>query len=384
MKRRTISERPGWRAQAAEVGFDFHTADGQKYWDESACYSFSLAEIENDLEAAANTLAGLCYDAVERIIAEPALMERCGVPAAMHGYVRQSWERQDRDLYGRFDVRYDGASPPKLYEFNADTPTGLFEAAVFQWLWLEGQIERGELRPGSDQFNSIQEHLIDGFGGLGIQGRLHFASVRGHDEDRATVAYLEDCARQAGLDTAWLAVEDIGVDQLDRLIDTDNMVIDTLFKLYPWEWLFAEEFGQHLARCGARIFEPPWKALLSSKALLPILWHFNPGHPNLLPSYFEDDPEARSLGQSYARKPLHGREGANIRLVSRDGEVVSPGPYDSGPAILQALSPLPDFSGNRPVLGLWVVAGEACGMGIREETSPITTNTARFIPHVIE
>jgi glutathionylspermidine synthase len=384
VKRRAIGERPDWREQAAEVGFDFHTADGVPYWDETACYSFTLRQVEDHLEAAANELASLCYAAAGRILGDAHLMERCGVPVTMHGYLRQSWERQDRDLYGRFDVRYDGSAAPKLYEFNADTPTGLFEAAVFQWLWLEGQTARGELGRGADQFNSIQEHLIDGFGNLGIGGRLHFSSVRGHEEDRGTVSYLEDCARQAGLETAWLAIEDIGVDQMDRLIDTENRIIDTLFKLYPWEWLFAEPFGEHLPRSGARLIEPPWKAVLSSKALLPVLWDMFPDHPNLLPAYFEDDDRAGSLDGAFARKPLHGREGANIRLVSSDGEIVSPGPYDSGPAIVQALAPLPDFDGNRPVLGLWIVAGESCGLGIREERSAITTNTARFVPHVIE
>jgi glutathionylspermidine synthase len=37
-------------------------------------------------------------------------------------------------LYGRFDLAYRGDGPPKLLEYNADTPTALFEAAVVQWI----------------------------------------------------------------------------------------------------------------------------------------------------------------------------------------------------------------------------------------------------------
>ena len=47
----------------------------------------------------------------------------------------------------------------------------------------------------------------------------------------------------------------------------------------------------------------------------------------------------------------------------------------------QAYSALPEFSGNYPVIGSWIVGDEAAGMGIRENTQRITTNTSRFIPH---
>jgi glutathionylspermidine synthase len=35
------------------------------------------------------------------------------------------------------------------------------------------------------------------------------------------------------------------------------------------------------------------------------------------------------------------------------------------------------------VIGAWLVASEACGLGIREDTRLITGNTSRFIPHFI-
>ena len=55
---------------------------------------------------------------------------------------------------------------------------------------------------------------------------------------------------------------------------------------------------------------------LSNKGILPLLWEMFPDHPNLLPAYFEDDPESGKLGDSFARKPLYSREGANVALVS--------------------------------------------------------------------
>ena len=109
-----------------------------------------------------------------------------------------------------------------------------------------------------------------------------------------------------------------------------------------------------------------------------------PRHPNLLPAYFDDDPQAASLGRSYVRKPLYSREGANIAIVV-DGEAIDSddGPYGEEGFIRQALAPLPQFDGRHAVIGSWIVGGKACGIGLREDDSAITKNTSRFLPHAI-
>lgn len=384
MRRLAIRERPNWQAQAEENGFIFHTPDGERYWDESACYAFSLAQIEGDIEAPTQQLLDLSYQAVDYVLAREALLRRLRIPDFLWDYLKTSWKRGDRDLYGRFDLCYSGTAPVKLYEFNADTPTGLFEAAVFQWLWLEGARAAGIVPDAADQFNSLHERLIAGFAKLGVgRNTLHFTCVRDNAEDRGTVDYLRDCAQQAQLDTKFLHIDEIGITADSHFTDLEDIVITHLFKLYPWEWMAAESFGHALARDTARFFEPVWKMILANKGLLAVLWEMFPGHALLLPAYFEDDPAAaKGLGGRYVKKPLLGREGANIEIVGGDGTRLA-GPYGEEGYVLQALQPLPDLGGNRPVLGSWVVAGEAGGMGIREERGPVTTNTARFVPHII-
>jgi glutathionylspermidine synthase len=385
MKRIACRERANWQAKAEEVGFTFHTPAGERYWDESAYYAFTLAEIENDVEAPTETLLDLCYQAVDYVLAREALLKRLRIPDFLWSLLRSSWQRHDRDLYGRFDLCYGGKAPAKLYEFNADTPTGLFEAAVFQWLWLEDAHAAGIIAKDADQFNSLHDRLIDAFARIGV-GRqtLHLACVRDSEEDRATVDYLMDCAHQAGLDTKFLFIEDIGITDDARFTDLENRVISHLFKLYPWEWMAADAFGQALARDQTRFFEPPWKMILANKGLLAVLWEMFPGHELLLPAYFEEDAAAeRALGGRYARKPLLGREGANVEIVSAGARERTEGPYGEEGFVLQALEPLPEFDGNRPVLGSWVVAGKAGGMGIREGRDAVTTDRARFLPHVI-
>ncbi|MDB5650406.1 MAG: glutathionylspermidine synthase [Hyphomicrobiales bacterium] len=381
MQRRAITQRPDWQSRADALGFDFHTNDGLPYWDETACYTFSLAQVEDDIEHATQELGALCLDVVGRIIGDEQTYERLAIPAHARDMIAASFRRGDPSLYGRFDFAYDGKSAPKLLEYNADTPTALFEAAVFQWYWLEEQQDAGHLPRHADQFNSIHERLIERWREIG-RGRIHFASMDTR-EDVLTTDYLADCARQAGHDVCLMDVADIGL-RGNVVCDRSFTTIERLFKLYPWEWMFVEDFGRAPQLANLRALEPAWKALLSCKGILALLWEFAPGHPNLLPAFFERDDRKLDAGPRFARKPLWSREGANILLI--DGENVlaqTGGTYGAEGYMRQKLVDLPDFDGNFPVIGSWLVGEKSCGMGIREDRSRITGNGSRFIPHAI-
>jgi len=369
MERLTLTPRNDWRRRAEEIGFSFHTIGGKPYWDETAAYLFTAAEIDAIEEATAE-LERLCIAAVDKVVKEN-LFAPFGLSEAAAKLARDSWARGDRNLYGRFDLRVAPGEPPKLYEYNADTPTALFEASVVQWEWLE------TLYPGDDQFNSIHEKLIAAWPQLRLPGgTLHLTCVRDHDEDRGTVDYLRDTAMQAGLDTQFLFIDEIGWNGL-AFTDLEDRQIQALFKLYPWEWLMAEEFAQSIGPSGLRVIEPAWKMVLSNKAILSLLWHMFPDHPNLLPAYLEP---GKIAGPAVA-KPLLGREGEDIRRVSGT-EKGKPGEYGAEGFVYQALAPLPDFGGRHPVVGSWVVASQPAGIGIREDDDPITRNTSRFVPHL--
>ena len=373
MKRELCSERPGWRETFEELGFHFHSLDG-RYWDERACFAFTAEEID-ELEAVTEELHAMCIAAVGHVLAEQRLSE-LAIPAEFHEYVTRSWHGGEPSLYGRFDLRYDGDSEPKLLEYNADTPTALIEAAIAQWSWLN------EVRPGRDQFNSLHEKLIERWrvirSRLPRGAALHFACVRDNREDLGNVEYLRDTALQAGIDARFIHVEDIGWDApAQSFVDLDDSGIRALFKLYPWEWMVRETFGAHLIDSGIALIEPPWKMILSNKGILPILWELFPGHPNLLPAYF--DPSR--IDGDRVEKPLYSREGANITIRTRDSTRHSVGTYGAEGYIYQAHAPLPNFGGGYVVIGSWIVGESAAGIGIREDSSPITRNTSRFLPH---
>jgi len=382
--RREISPpRPNLEAHFKEIGFRFASPDGEIYWDESARYVFTLDEIENRLERATQDLHALTLRLVDGVAKSEAQMARLGIPAHAFEAIRKSWIRRDPSLHGRFDFAYGGEGAPKLLEYNADTPTSLYESAVVQWFWLEQMVERGRLPKGADQFNSLHEKLIARWREIALGRFLHLACMASSVEDAGTTSYVEDCARAAGLQTLALDMGDIGRDG-PIFVDREGRRIDFLFKLYPWEWMFADAFGKTPALPNTRYVEPPWKMILSSKGMLALLWEMAPGHPNLLPCFFKDDPRAASLGARYARKPLFSREGADIELVDGASRVKGdPDGYGAEGFVRQALCPLPDFDGRRPVLGCWIVGDAPAGMGVREDDSPITSNRSRFVPHAI-
>jgi len=384
MQRIPCPERDDWRITADETGFDFHTIDGERYWDERAYYAFTLDQIERQIEAPTGEIDAMCLELVAHAIDDESTLRRLKIPEAFWPLISESWYRDEASLYGRFDLSFDGHGPAKLLEYNADTPTSIFESAVFQWTWLEQAIERRIIPGRADQFNSIHERLIEAWKKLGGERHLHLAGATENPEDAGTLAYLEDTARQAGLATTLIDIEDIGWRDDGCFVDLDDRAIELAFKLYPWEWMFQDAFGERLIKAPTRWIEPPWKAILSNKGILPLLWEMFPNHPNLLPAYFEDDPNSASLGASFVRKPLYSREGANVALISAGVTLVEQeGPYGVEGFIRQAIAPLPNFSGQYPVLGSWLIDHTPCGLSIREDANPITGNTSRFLPHAI-
>jgi glutathionylspermidine synthase len=386
MERVALPERPGWKALAEKLGFGFHSMYGAPYWDESRAYCFSLSEIENEIEDPTSELWQMCLELVAHVVADSALMERLAIPQAYHAWIKESWLRSDSSLYGRFDFHYDGTGPAKMLEFNADTPTALYETGFFQWVWLEQQIQAGVLPADTDQFNSVQDALIERLQQMFAPGyRLHFSSVKNLEEERATVRYLEDCAKQAGLEPKFVAIEDIGIDHQGRFADDDDYVIDTIFKLYPWEDMLRERFGPALLTAPQKWLEPPWKAILSNKGILPLLWEMFPDHPNLLPSWFADVVPKWVKETAHVQKPLFSREGANIRVV-RPGRPIleTEGQYGAEGSIVQAYHPPARFGVDHMMIGSWVIGDKACGLCIREDSSEVTQDLSRFVPHFIQ
>jgi len=382
MHRITLTPRENWQQKVESVGLTFHTLEnGQPYWNESAAYQFTAAEIDT-LEATGNKLQEMCLAAAQHIIDEKRYAE-LDIPEFAIEAIEWAWNNEPPALYGRFDLSWAGAQSgeaPKLFEYNADTPTSLLEAAVVQWHWLK-DMPSSLVSAKPDQFNSIHEKLIAKWRDIDpyLSKPIYFAALD-NAEDQLTVTYLRDTAQQASLETLQMFLHEIGWnDDQQSFMDPDEHPMFSIFKLYPWEAMLQEEFGPHALETytGVRWIEPIWKMLLSNKGILPILWQLYPNHELLLESYFNDPGTMRN----YVRKPLMSREGANIAIIRDNVTTAStPGPYN-GRQICQALAPAAIFDNRHTVLGLWMIDQDCCGLGVRESFNPITDNLSSFVPH---
>ncbi|WP_031466528.1 glutathionylspermidine synthase family protein [Sciscionella sediminilitoris] len=386
MRKESSKVRKNWLKIVEDLGLVYGTpakdAAGapRPYWDESVHYVFSMDEILS-IEADVELLHSMCLEAVDSVVTTERFAE-FGIPEWAWPAIAESWRRRDPHIFGRFDLRYDGTGPAKLLEYNADTPTTLLEASVVQWQW------KTEMFPDSDQWNSIHERLVERWKevrGLLPSNQVHFTWSSGDPtgEDHVTTAYMQETAAEAGVDTVGLAIEDIGWDELmEQFVDLEESPMNSIFKLYPWEWLVDDDFGKHAAAKLPQTMwvEPMWKMLLSNKALLAILWEMYPDHPNLLPAFL-DQP---GFLTEYIRKPRLGREGANMQIVAPGYETETGGVYGEEGYVYQMFNPLPEFDGYRPALGAWIVGDDAAGLGIRESAGLVTDDGAAFIPHRIE
>jgi glutathionylspermidine synthase len=375
--------RKGWEKIIESQGLAYHRTSHPEhltrpYWDESVHYVFEMDEVLA-LEQTVEELHRMCLQAVEHVVTT-GRYAALGIPEWLAPLIEASWRRRDPYLYGRFDLRYDGEGPAKLLEYNADTPTALVESSIIQWYWKE------DVYGSDDQWNSLHEALVARWKHIAPRfapGPVHFAWTNEDEtgEEVMTIAYMQETAEQAGLRAMAIAMEDVGWNaDRRRFVDLAEQDIRTICKLYPWEWIVAEPFGRFIPEAPTAWVEPAWKMLLSNKALLVLLWELFPGHPNLLPAYLNTPRDLTS----YIQKPLLGREGASMRIVTPEGPlVVTEGEYGAEGFVFQEFRALPDFDGEHPVLGAWVVGDESVGLGIRETSGLITDDTSSFVPHRI-
>ena len=379
MEIKKLQKDANWKERLENIGFGYHTDENSKaYWVEDYYFSITEKEADNIFEAT-NQLWEMCINAVEVIIKNNRLDE-FKIPKFIQPYLIETWKNDAPSIYGRFDFAFDKNKQLKLLEFNADTPTSLFECGVVQWLWMENYF--GDTK---DQFNSVHDKLIETWKILKpyLKGdTLHFSCVKDSLEDLTNVEYLRDCAIQAGINTKLIFVDEIGWNNVN-FVDLEEDSITDIFKLYPWEWMANELFAYNIKNdeIKANWIEPAWKMILSNKAILAILWELYPNHPLLLETYFDYPKEMTN----YVKKPLLSREGANIEIYENRKLIdQSLGEYGEEGFIFQELAQLHHEKTRYSIIGSWIIGQESCGITFRESDKIITTDKSRFIPHIIE
>ena len=376
------------------IGFVWHTDS-----DNSSYISDEIVVIsENEANAyyeATNELYDMFAQAGQHVI-DNDLFHEINIPFNLIEMIKESWENDVHwHLYSRFDLAggIDG-KPIKLIEFNADTPTSLFETAIIQWAMLKAN--------GLDeasQFNNLYEALKDNFKRIitldtdvekfeeyyaNLGWKILFSSISSSSEDINTTKLLEHIASEAGFNTDFEFIENVQFN--DDGIFKDEESFEFWFKLIPWENIAIEEselaliLTEIIKEKKAIIFNPAYSLMFQSKGFMKILWDLYPNHPLLLETSFEPLDNKKQV-----EKRCFGREGANTKIINSDGsiDVETPGDYEGHKAIYQEYVELPtDDQGKTYQAGVFF-AYEACGLGFRRGEK-ILNNMSKFVGHIIK
>lgn len=380
-------------AYLESLGFVWHTDRDETPYISDELVIISEQEAEAFYEAT-NTLYDMVIEAAEHVI-ENNLFHEIGIPFNLIDVIKESWENDVHwHLYGRFDLAggIDG-KPIKLLEFNADTPTALFETAIIQWAILK----QNHLEEES-QFNALYESLIDNFKRLVTLEEdvstfeekydgwnFLFTSIKGNSEEENTVRLLQHIATEAGFNTEFAYIDEIEFSAEEGIFYNDKNY-ELWFKLIPWEDIAFEEsdlamlVSDIIKNQKAIIFNPAYTLLFQSKGLLKILWDLYPNHPLLLESSFE--PLTR---QKQVKKPVFGREGGNVSILDENASELESvdGNYANHKMLYQAYTELAtDDNGDSYQAGVFY-AYEACGLGFRKG-GKILDNMSKFVGHLVK
>ena len=376
------------------IGFAWHSdIDGSRYVP-GELVEVSQSQCEA-YYAAVNELYDMFCTAAQHVI-DNDLFHELGIPFNLVELIKKSWENDVHwHLYGRFDLAGGLDNKPiKLLEFNADTPTAVFETAILQWAMLtqNGLDENA-------QFNDLFDGLSENFKRLLTLGddtsefekiqaqndfKILFTCIEGSIEDEQTTRLIQAAATHAGFKTAFAYVHEISFDDENGVFYNEQNY-EFLFKLIPWEMIAINEGELALKLLNivnnqkAIILNPAYTLLFQSKGIMKILWDLYPNHPLLLESSFKP-----LNGKKYVKKPFLAREGANVEIfengvcVAKNG-----GEYENQSFLYQEYTELnKDEKGQKYQAGVFF-AYEGCALGYRKG-GEILDNFSKFVGHIIK
>jgi glutathionylspermidine synthase len=376
------------------IGFSWHTDIDKSAYISDSFLELTKEEAQNYYDAS-NQLYDMFCEAAQYVI-DNNLFHELNIPFNLVDTIKESWENDVHwHLYGRFDLAggLDG-KPIKLIEFNADTPTSLFETMIIQWATLKyNNLDE------SMQFNSLYEALLDNFKRLitldsdvskfesyykDLGWKILFSSIKGNDEEEHTVKLLQDIASEAGFETEFAYVDEVGFN--DDGIFKGDILYEFWFKLIPWENIGIEEgelaviLSELINNKKAIIFNPAYTLLFQSKGIMKILWDLYPNHPLLLETSFEPLEDKKQV-----EKRVFGREGENITIINPDSTVSqsTDGEYEGFKAIYQEYYEFNKDNENNYYQAGVFFAYEGCGLGFRKG-DVILDNMSKFVGHLVK
>lgn len=382
--------KPLTNSMLEELGLEWHTDLDNSDYITNEVVEITQAEADAFYNAG-NELYEMFIEAGEYVIKNNLFFD-LDIPPTLIDTIKQSWDNEVHwHIYGRFDFAggLDG-KPIKLLEFNADTPTLLYESALIQWALLKHNSLDEEM-----QFNNIFNAISDNFKRMITLGDdvsrfdtmyegwgVLFSSIRGNIEEERTTKFLMECAKEAGFVSEFCYIDEINFNE-DEGVSFNGSKYEFLFKLLPWEIISIDEpelaliINNMMKNKNTIFLNPAYTLLFQSKRMLKILWDLFPNHPLLLETSFAP------LSKKQIKKVSFGREGANIEILDSSGILEQRGgEYDNYKSIYQEFYELNSYNGLYYQPNVFF-AYESCGLGFRRG-GDILDNYAKFVSHIIK
>lgn len=325
MIRHSIEARPNFSERLAWFGIGYAAPANRVGWNETVCYEMRQDEADTIYQLT-NELYLLMIDATDRFF-EKDIYHDFGYSIEQTRTLLSSWENGDYlpTLFTCFDFEWCENSTPQLVGVAGQTPELLLESAVAQWDWARDRV------PWALQFNTIEERLLALWKEYRYAGRtIHLGYAAGEITQFLTAEYLQRVAQYAGVETVILSYCEITHDPAtDKYFDRSGRQIDLLINLGQPDKIAGKALSE-VYRCSeVCLCEPFWKTLWS--------------HPQWVSYLKENFPHPA------------------IRQQFRPGSVID----------------------KRVTYASWIVAGQACGVGITEHTQRDDHDVVQFIPHLL-
>lgn len=354
---------------------------------------------EQELIHATNELHLMYLHATDKVLKDDNLLALFDIPEALWPRLRLSWQRRRHHMItGRLDFCMDERGL-KVYEYNADSASCHAETGLILDKWAQ---QAGEVA-GSDPGEYLLDALANTWKHSDATPFVHI--LQDHDAEESYHAqFMQRALTKAGFESKILhGLDELHWAESGQLVDGENRPVSCVWKTWAWETaldqLREESEADHAAlpirtghpknavrlidvllRPEVMVFEPLWTVIPSNKAILPVLWSLFPHHRYLLDADFELNAELEQSG--YAVKPIAGRCGNNIGLISHEDRVLdeTSGKFAEQKNIYQQLWCLPKVAGRYIQLCTFTVGGHYGGVCVRSETGLVIKKESDIDP----
>ncbi|KAL4485779.1 hypothetical protein ABPG72_012319 [Tetrahymena utriculariae] len=386
----------GLKEKFEKIKFDFYNIDGVKwggyllgfcydnYWIDGAGYRISENKFKQIIQTT-HELHNMCLQATDEAIQDDDILQNVfDIPQDMIPIIRKSWQSRQPDLLARYDFLLGKEGELYFLEVNGDTPSSIIEAGPAQKIWAD---EFKLL-----QFNNIENQIKLGFQNILQQNqKTKLLMFQNQDfEDKCTFNYLNSILEpflQAKIECQ--NIESID-ECLENELNQDGFKKSIIWRQYPFEWLASETTRNYFTNpkfynCKSQtIIEPPWKIVMSNKAMSVLLYQMFPSNPHLIMSSLEP------LGENVLQlsKQKYAREGEYINYSDNyeffkyfliDSYIK----YVHKPVFQKFMQS--DLHKNRYItISCWVVQGKPCSVLLREDLNPIIGTGSSVVPYFIQ